>query len=68
MVDPGSGQIRYAVLSFGGILGMGDKYFAIPWSDLHVFYKGATSAGTQKEVLLHDRRVEGGPEEGPRLR
>ncbi len=50
VVDPGSGQIRYAVLSFGGILGMGDKYFAIPWSDLHVFYKGATSAGTQKEA------------------
>ena len=50
VIDPPSGKIRYAVLSFGGILGMGDKYFAVPWSDLQVFYKGATSAGTQKDV------------------
>lgn len=25
------GYIEYAVLSFGGFLGLGDKYFAIPW-------------------------------------
>jgi sporulation protein YlmC with PRC-barrel domain len=28
------GQIRYAVLAFGGFLGMGEKYFAVPWSAL----------------------------------
>ena len=28
VIDPASGQIRYAVLSFGGFLGMGDKLFA----------------------------------------
>ena len=50
VVDPGSGKIRYAVLSFGGILGMGEKYFAVPWNDMKVFYKGVTSAGAQKEV------------------
>ena len=32
MLDVGSGRIAYAVLSFGGILGMGDKLFAVPWS------------------------------------
>ena len=26
----------YAVLSFGGILGMGDKLFAIPWTALRL--------------------------------
>lgn len=31
MIDTRSGKIAYAVLSFGGFLGMGDKYFAIPW-------------------------------------
>lgn len=31
MIDLNSGQISYVVLSFGGFLGMGDKYFAIPW-------------------------------------
>src|ERR1022692_2438273 len=30
--DAGAGRIAYAVLSFGGFLGMGDKYFAIPWN------------------------------------
>lgn len=31
MIDPIDGKIEYAVMSFGGFLGMGDKYFAIPW-------------------------------------
>ena len=31
VVDVDVGRIAYAVLSFGGFLGMGDKYFAIPW-------------------------------------
>ena len=28
------GDVRYAVLDFGGILGIGDKYFAVPWDAL----------------------------------
>ena len=35
VLDAGAGRIAYAVLSFGGFLGMGDKYFAIPWNALH---------------------------------
>lgn len=31
VLDPQSGQISYAVISFGGVLGMGSKLFAIPW-------------------------------------
>ena len=34
MVDVNTGQIAYAVLSFGGFLGIGDKLFAIPWNAL----------------------------------
>lgn len=34
MLDVRSGKVAYAVLSFGGLLGMGDKLFAIPWSAL----------------------------------
>ncbi len=34
MLDVPMGRIAYAVLSFGGFLGMGDKLFAIPWSAL----------------------------------
>ncbi|MEO8659521.1 MAG: PRC-barrel domain-containing protein [Bryobacteraceae bacterium] len=32
MIDIPSGKIAYAVVSFGGFLGMGNKLFAIPWS------------------------------------
>src|SRR5579864_6370406 len=35
VIDADAGRIAYAVLSFGGFLGMGDKYFAIPWNALH---------------------------------
>lgn len=36
MIDLSSGKVAYAVLSFGGFLGLGDKYFAIPWDSLYV--------------------------------
>jgi sporulation protein YlmC with PRC-barrel domain len=36
MIDLDRGRIAYAVLSFGGFLGMGDKLFAIPWQAFSV--------------------------------
>ena len=36
MIDIPSGRVAYAVLSFGGVLGIGSKLFAIPWSALRV--------------------------------
>jgi len=30
MIDWKEGKVSYAVLSFGGFLGIGDKYFAVP--------------------------------------
>jgi sporulation protein YlmC with PRC-barrel domain len=34
MLDMRSGKVGYAVLSFGGFLGMGEKLFAVPWNAL----------------------------------
>lgn len=34
MIDLVDGRVAYAVLSFGGFLGLGDKLFAIPMSSL----------------------------------
>ena len=34
MIEMSSGRIAYAVLSFGGLLGLGDKLFAVPWAAL----------------------------------
>jgi len=30
MIEPEQGRVSYAVLSFGGFLGVGDKLFAVP--------------------------------------
>ncbi len=45
VVDPEDGRIAYAVLSFGGVMGIGDKYFAIPW---HMLRPGRD----EKEFML----------------
>lgn len=34
MIDLGTGYVAYAVLSFGGFLGLGDKLFAVPMEAL----------------------------------
>jgi sporulation protein YlmC with PRC-barrel domain len=36
MIDIPSGRVAYAVLSFGGALGLGNKLFALPWEILRV--------------------------------
>ena len=51
MIDVDTGQIAYAVLSFGGFLGFGDKLFAIPWNALKL------DAANQVFKLNVDRKV-----------
>lgn len=34
MVQKRSGQVAYAVLSFGGFLGIGESYHPLPWNQL----------------------------------
>ena len=34
MVDKYSGKVAYAVMSFGGFLGIGDSYHPLPWESL----------------------------------
>jgi sporulation protein YlmC with PRC-barrel domain len=50
MIDLDRGRIAYAVLSFGGFLGMGDKLFAIPWQ--------AFSVDTVQKRLVLDTKKE----------
>jgi len=45
--DSDAGRISYAVLSFGGFLGLGDKLFAIPWE--------ALTLGDKKGTLVSDK-------------
>jgi hypothetical protein len=34
MIDKKSGRVSYAVLSFGGFLGIGDDHYPLPWESL----------------------------------
>jgi sporulation protein YlmC with PRC-barrel domain len=34
MIDVESGRVAYAVLAYGGVLGIGEKLFAVPWHAL----------------------------------
>ncbi|HMB91940.1 MAG TPA: PRC-barrel domain-containing protein [Rhodothermales bacterium] len=52
MVDLDNGRIVYAVLSFGGFLGMGDKLFAIPFDALEVdLQRECFKLDVNKEIL-----------------
>ena len=56
MIDKYTGKVAYAVMSFGGFLGIGDRYHPLPWSVLHY----DTNAGAY--VIDLDKRVlEGAP-------
>ncbi len=35
MIDEPSGKVAYAIMSFGGFLGIGNQYHPLPWSILH---------------------------------
>ncbi|WP_454689600.1 PRC-barrel domain-containing protein [Achromobacter aloeverae] len=50
MLDVPSGRIAYAVLERGGIMGIGDKLFAIPWT--------ALTLDTDRKCFLLDMDLE----------
>ena len=56
MLDKASGRAEYAILSFGGFLGIGDKYHPLPWGEL----KYDTLRGGYV-VNLDRSRLEGAP-------
>jgi sporulation protein YlmC with PRC-barrel domain len=54
MIDLENGRVAYAVLSFGGFLGMGNKLFAIPWRAIELKLYEHTliiTLNVDKEVL-----------------
>ena len=52
MLDKKSGNVAYAVMSFGGFLGMGNKYHPLPWSLLRYdMGKGGYVVNLDKQQL-----------------
>lgn len=56
MLDKTSGRVAYAVLSFGGFLGLGTKHFPLPWEMLRY----DTTLGGYV-VKMDKARLEGAP-------
>ena len=52
MIDLENGRVAYAILSFGGFLGLGNKLFAVPWEALAVRpHEHAFTLNVSKETL-----------------
>jgi hypothetical protein len=52
MIDLENGRVAYAVLSFGGFLGLGNKFFAVPWEALSVRpHEHSFVLNVSKEIL-----------------
>ena len=52
MIDKISGKAIYAVMSFGGFLGIGERYHPLPWQVLHYDpSKGGYIVGLSRQQL-----------------
>jgi hypothetical protein len=56
MIDKRSGRVDYAVMSFGGFLGMGERYHPLPWDVLRYDERHDGYV-----VNLDERQLERGP-------
>jgi hypothetical protein len=59
MIEKVSGRVSYAVLSFGGFLGIGDDYYPLPWPSL----KYNVDLGGYQTMIPNDR-LQGAPKYG----
>jgi len=56
MIDKISGKVSYAVLAFGGFLGIGNDYYPLPWASL----KYDTSLGGYQTAVT-ETQLKGAP-------
>jgi PRC-barrel domain len=59
MIDKISGKVAYAVMSFGGFLGIGEDYYPLPWSLLT--YNPRLEG---YEVNIGEQQLKGAPKYG----
>ena len=59
MINKQSGQVEYAIMSFGGFLGIGDTYHPLPWKALNYSPREGGFV-----VDVDKQRLEGAPSYG----
>jgi PRC-barrel domain len=61
MIDKLSGKVAYAVMSFGGFMGIGDRYHPLPWSVLtYDTQKGGYTVDLNRDTLERAPTYAGG--------
>jgi hypothetical protein len=60
MINKRSGKVAYAIMSFGGFLGIGEDYYPIPWEKLT--YNTALDA---YELDMTEEQLRGAPSYAP---
>ena len=51
VVEPASGRVLHALVSIGGVMGVGDKKYAVPIKDLNAFSRSADDSVPAKVTL-----------------
>jgi hypothetical protein len=64
-IEKVSGDVAYAILSFGGLLGIGEKYFPVPWKlltydvDRHAYIVPLDKAAIENAPTIDESELSG---------
>ncbi|MEZ6073714.1 MAG: PRC-barrel domain-containing protein [Pirellulales bacterium] len=59
VVDTRNGKLRYAAVTYGGFLGVGDKMFAVPWDAFRIEQDGNDPGEYHLVLNVSERQLEG---------
>jgi sporulation protein YlmC with PRC-barrel domain len=62
LIDPRSGEIRYAVVGVGGFLGIGEDDRVVPWSRIQILRDPQDPQEIRASTELTEQQVEAAPE------
>jgi sporulation protein YlmC with PRC-barrel domain len=71
-IEKVSGEVAYAILSFGGVLGLGAKFHPVPWKllkfdeDKRAYVIPMTKADLQKAPMIDETELSGWTDETSR--
>ncbi|WP_293679280.1 PRC-barrel domain-containing protein [uncultured Phenylobacterium sp.] len=71
-IEKVSGNVAYAILSFGGLLGLGAKYHAVPWKALkydeaqRAYVVPLSKSDLEKAPMIDESELSGWTDEGSR--
>ena len=71
-IEKVSGEVAYAILSFGGVLGLGAKFHPVPWKllkfdeDKRAYVIPLSKADLEKAPMIDEKQLSGWTDEADR--